>query len=108
MVVATAAVAVVVAATRVDKMVVMVVVTTTAIIMAIKIRRWTRTLLTISVIVFLLVTSVAISLVMLMTVRPMRTCAASSTTPNTAPRPQTVHSSSLTSHMAVKLQAQKA
>jgi hypothetical protein len=53
--------------------------------------------------VFLLVTSTAISLVMLMTIKPMRTCAVSSTIPNTAPRPQTVHSSSLTSRMAMKL-----
>jgi hypothetical protein len=78
--------AVVVAATRVDKMVVEVVVTITAIDVAIKIRRSTRTLLVIFVNVFLLVTSAAISLVVLMTVRPMRTCATSSMILNTAPQ----------------------
>jgi hypothetical protein len=75
-----------VAATRADKMVVKVVVTITAIDVAIEIRRSTRTLLVIFVNVFLLVTFAAISLVMLMTVRPTRTCVVSSTIPNTAPR----------------------
>jgi membrane protein implicated in regulation of membrane protease activity len=95
-------------AMMVDKMVVEVVVTITAIDAAIKIRRSTRTLLVIFVNVFLLMTFAAISLVVLMIVRPMRTCVVSSTIPNTAPRPQTVHSSSPTSRMAVKLQARKA
>jgi hypothetical protein len=40
---------------------------------------------------------------MLMTVRPTRTCAASSTIPNTAPKPQIVHSSSPIGRMAMKL-----
>jgi hypothetical protein len=42
---------------------------------------------------------------MLMTARPMRTCAASSMTPNTAPGPQAVYSSSPTSHLAKEVQA---
>jgi ascorbate-specific PTS system EIIC-type component UlaA len=68
-----------------------------------EIRRSTRTLLVIFVNVFLLVTSTAISLVVLMTVRPTRTYAISNTILNTAPRLQIVHSSSLTSRMAAKL-----
>jgi hypothetical protein len=72
------------AATRVDKMVVEVVMTITAIDATIEIRRLTRTLLVIFVNVFLLVMSAAISLVVLMTVRPTRTCVVSSTIPNTA------------------------
>jgi hypothetical protein len=79
------AAAVVATTTRVDKMVVEVVVTITAIDAVIEIRRSTRTLLMIFVNVFLLVTSIAISLVVLMTVRPMRTCTISSTIPNMAP-----------------------
>jgi uncharacterized membrane protein len=55
------------AATMVDKMVVEVIVTIIAIDAAIEIRRLTRTLLVIFVNVFLLVTFVAISLVVLMT-----------------------------------------
>jgi hypothetical protein len=58
----------------------------------------------ISIIVFLLATSAVTSLVMLMTARPMRTCAASSMTLNTAPRSQTVYSSP-TSRLAKKFQA---
>jgi hypothetical protein len=45
------------------------------------------------------------SLVMLMTSRPTRTCAASSMTPNTAPGSQTIYSSSLTSSLAKEFQA---
>jgi hypothetical protein len=83
--VAAAAMAVVAVVTRVDKKVVEVVVTTTAIVTAIEIRRSTGTLLAISITIFLLVTFAVTSLVMLMTARPTRTCAASSMTPNTAP-----------------------
>jgi hypothetical protein len=82
-----AAAAVVAAVTRADKMVVEAIVTITAIDTAIEIRRSTRTLLVIFVNVFLLVTSVAISLVVLMTARPTRMCAISSTIPNTPLRP---------------------
>jgi hypothetical protein len=67
-------------------MVVEVIVTITAIDAAIKIRKSTRTLIVIFANVFLLVTSAAISLVVLMTVRPTRTCAASSTILNTPPQ----------------------
>jgi hypothetical protein len=83
MVAAVAAAAEVVAAvTRADKMVVEV--TATTIIAAIEIKRSTRTLLAISVVVFLLATFAVTSLVVLMTARPTRTCATSSMTPNTA------------------------
>jgi hypothetical protein len=99
-----AAVAVVVVVMRAEKKAVEVVVTITAIIVAIRIRRSTRTLLMISVTVFL-VTSVAISPVMLMTTRLMRTCAVSSMTLNTAPGPQTVYCSSLISRLAKEFQA---
>jgi hypothetical protein len=85
-VVAAVVVAAVAAAMRADRMVVEVVMTITAIVAAIEIRRSTRTLLVISVTVFLLVTSAAISLIMLMTVRPTRTYAASRMTQNMAPR----------------------
>jgi hypothetical protein len=59
-----------VVATTTDKMVVEVIMTITAIDVAIKFRRSTRTLLVIFVNVFLLMTFVAISLVMPMTIRP--------------------------------------
>jgi hypothetical protein len=81
---AAAVVAVMVAATRANKKVGEVVMTTTTIIMAIEIRRLTRTLLAISVTIFLLATFIVTSLVMLMTARPMKTCVASSMTPNMA------------------------
>jgi hypothetical protein len=83
--VAVVAVAVVAVATRADKKVVEVIMTITIIIVAIKIRRSTRTLLTISVTIFLLTISAVTSLVVLMTAKPMRMCVASSMTPNTAP-----------------------
>jgi hypothetical protein len=83
-VVVAVAVAVVVVTTRADKKVVNIVVTTTTIVMTIEIRRLTRTLLVISVTIFLHATSAVTSLVMLMTARPTRTCAASSMTPNLA------------------------
>jgi hypothetical protein len=98
-------VAVVAVATRADKKVVEVIVTTTTIVVAIEIRRSTRTLLAISVTVFLLAMSVVTSLVVLMIARPTRMCAASNMTPNTPPRSQTVYSSSSTSHLAKEFQA---
>jgi hypothetical protein len=82
---AVAGMAVVAAMMRADKKVVEVVVTTTTIIAAIEIRRSTRTLLAMSVTIFLLVMPAVTSLVVLMTARPMRTCAASSMAPNMAP-----------------------
>jgi uncharacterized UPF0146 family protein len=76
--------AVVAAVMRANKKVVEVVVTTNAII-AIEIRRSTKTLLAISVTVFLLATPAITSIVVLMTARPIRTCTISSMTPNTTP-----------------------
>jgi hypothetical protein len=68
-----------------DKKVVEVIVTTTAIVAAIEIRKSTRTLLAISVIIYLLTTSAVASPVVPMTAKSMRTCAAWSMTPSTAP-----------------------
>jgi hypothetical protein len=96
------------AAMRADKKVVEVIMTTTTIIMVIEIRRLTRTLLVIFVPVFLLVTSVVTSLVVLMTARPVRMCTASNMTLNMPPMSQTVYSSSLISHLAKEFQAREA
>jgi hypothetical protein len=79
------AMTVVAVVTKPDKKVVEVVMTTITIVAAIEIKKSTRTLLAISIVVFLLVTSAVTSLVMLMTARLTRTYAAASMTPNTAP-----------------------